>query len=325
MDKTLKAALESIIVGVVTIALAFLLFFIPVLNILVLLFPVPFVVVGARRGILGGIVSLGISCLVLALLVDPFLGITAFTLNIFIVLSLIVVYKKNLEMNEAIILSAGGVLLSALLFLQAFTWIRGESFFDFLLNNIKVLLQSNSTNIQGFLKQYQALGMLEEGYSVDRFIQRIIAQMKDLLPLFPSMLLINSLIMGSLSFLISRFVLKKLKVSTPYVPLFRNWSLPRGTGRGFLGIMLIAVIGTWMNVSNFDVVLYTVSSVFTFVFTVQGLSVVNFFLAQKGLPGVVVVLIMVVAFIFLPVALMLLGIFDQIFSVRKVYSGRSRD
>ncbi len=325
MDKTLKAALESIIVGVVTIALAFLLFFIPVLNILVLLFPVPFVVVGARRGILGGIVSLGISCLVLALLVDPFLGITAFTLNIFIVLSLIVVYKKNLEMNEAIILSAGGVLLSALLFLQAFTWIRGESFFDFLLNNIKVLLQSNSTNIQGFLKQYQALGMLEEGYSVDRFIQRIIAQMKDLLPLFPSMLLINSLIMGSLSFLISRFVLKKLKVSTPYVPLFRNWSLPRGTGRGFLGIMLIAVIGTWMNVSNFDVVLYTVSSVFTFVFTVQGLSVVNFFLAQKGLPGVVVLLIMVVAFIFLPVALMLLGIFDQIFSVRKVYSGRSRD
>ena len=325
MDKTLKAALESIIVGVVTIALAFLLFFIPVLNILVLLFPVPFVVVGARRGILGGIVSLGISCLVLALLVDPFLGITAFTLNILIVLSLIVVYKKNLEMNEAIILSAGGVLLSALLFLQAFTWIRGESFFDFLLNNIKVLLQSNSTNIQGFLKQYQALGMLEEGYSVDRFIQRIIAQMKDLLPLFPSMLLINSLIMGSLSFLISRFVLKKLKVSTPYVPLFRNWSLPRGTGRGFLGIMLIAVIGTWMNVSNFGVVLYTVSSVFTFVFTVQGLSVVNFFLAQKGLPGVVVVLIMVVAFIFLPVALMLLGIFDQIFSVRKVYSGRSRD
>ena len=325
MDKTLKAALESIIVGVVTIALAFLLFFIPVLNILVLLFPVPFVVVGARRGILGGIVSLGISCLVLALLVDPFLGITAFTLNIFIVLSLIVVYKKNLEMNEAIILSAGGVLLSALLFLQAFTWIRGESFFDFLLNNIKVLLQSNSTNIQGFLKQYQALGMLEEGYSVDRFIQRIIAQMKDLLPLFPSMLLINSLIMGSLSFLISRFVLKKLKVSTPYVPLFRNWSLPRGTGRGFLGIMLIAVIGTWMNVSNFDVVLYTVSSVFTFVFTVQGLSVVNFFLAQKGLPGVVVLLIMVVAFIFLPVALMLLGIFDRIFSVRKVYSGRSRD
>ena len=80
-----------------------------------------------------------------------------------------------------------------------------------------------------------------------------------------------------------------------------------------------------MNVSNFDVVLYTVSSVFTFVFTVQGLSVVNFFLAQKGLPGVVVLLIMVVAFIFLPVALMLLGIFDQIFSVRKVYSGRSRD
>ena len=41
MDNTLKSALESIIVGVATIALAMLLFFIPILNILVLLFPVP--------------------------------------------------------------------------------------------------------------------------------------------------------------------------------------------------------------------------------------------------------------------------------------------
>ena len=44
--------------------------------------------VGARRGMLGGIVSLAISCLVLGLLVDPFLGIIAFALNIFIVLKL---------------------------------------------------------------------------------------------------------------------------------------------------------------------------------------------------------------------------------------------
>jgi len=325
MDNTLKAALESIIVGVATIALAMLLFFIPILNILVLLFPVPFIVVGARRGMLGGIVSLAISCLVLGLLVDPFLGIIAFALNIFIVLSLTIVYKKKLEMNEAIILSAGGVLLSVLLFLQAFTWIRGESFFDFLLNNIKIVLQSNSAILQEFIKQYQALGMLEEAYSAERFIRRIIGQMKDLLPLFPSMLLINSLILGTLSFLVSRFALKKLKVSTPYVPPFRNWSLPRGTGRGFFGIMLIATIGTWMNVSNFDIVLYTVSSMFTFVFTIQGLSVANFFLAEKGIPGVVVVLILIAAFIFLSVALTFLGIFDQIFGVRRVYSSRRRD
>lgn len=325
MDKTLKAALESVIVGVATIALAMLLFFIPILNILVLLFPIPFIIVGVRRGMVGGIVSLAIACFVLGLLIDPFLGIIAFALNIFIVLSLIVVYKKKLEMNEGIVLSAAGVLLSALLFLHVFTWIRGETFFDFLLNNIKVVLESNSVVIQEFIKQYQALGMLEEGYSVERFIQRVIGQLRDLLPLFPSMLLINSLIMGGLSFLVSRFVLKKLKVPTPYVPPFRYWSLPRGTGRGFLGIMLIATIGTWMNVSNFDIVLYTVSSVFTFVFTVQGLSVANFFLTEKGMPGVVVVLILVLAFIFLSVALMFLGIFDQIFGVRKVYNSRRRD
>ncbi|MFY9176996.1 MAG: DUF2232 domain-containing protein [Caldicoprobacterales bacterium] len=322
MDKSLKAALEGIIVGVGTIALVMLLFFIPVLNILVLLFPVPFAVVGARRGIVAGIIGLAVSCLVLGLLVDPYFSVIVFALNIFIVLSLTVVYTKKLGMNEAIILSAGGVLLSTLLFLQAFTWIRGESFFDYLLNNLKIMLETNSTGIQDLINRYQAMGILEEGYTFDRFIQRFVGQLKETIPLFPSMLLINSLLVGGISFLVSRFVLKKLRVPTPHVPPFKHWALPRGTGRGFLGIMLIATIGTWLNISNFDVVLYTVSSVFTFVFTVQGLSVASFFLAEKRIPGIVIVLILVVAFVFLSIALTFLGIFEQIFGIRRVYSSR---
>ena len=128
--------------------------------------------------------------------------------------------------------------------------------------------------------------------------------------------------MGSLSFLIS-VCLKKLKLSTPYVPLLEIGPFPE-QGEDFRHYAYYS-IGTWMNVSNFDIVLYTVSSMFTFVFTIQGLSVANFFLAEKGIPGVVVVLILIAAFIFLSVALTFLGIFDQIFGVRRVYSSRRRE
>ncbi len=325
MKEPLRATIEGIIVGVLSALLAIILFFIPMLNILVLLFPVPLVVVGVRHGTSAGLISLTVSAMLLGLFIYPHLGIIIFLMNVFIFLSLIVIYNKSLDMNESMVLSAGGTLLSILVTLQAFTWMTGKGFFDFLWDSIKTYFDANSANLQGVIQMYQALGIVDNIQSVDRFAEVLVGQLKDMVPLFPSMLLITSLLVGGANFLVSRFLLKKLRASVPYVPPFKKWSLPRGTGRGFLGLMLVAILGSWVKIPNFDVVLYTISSVFTFVFTVQGLSVVTFFLSQKRVPGIVGALILVAAFIFLSVALTFLGIFEQIFGVRRAYAGREGD
>ena len=73
----------------------------------------------------GGIFNL------IGLLGEPLLGIIMFFLNAFVVLGLMIAYRKDLEMNEAMILSAGGVLVSILVSLQVFKWMVGKSFLIF--------------------------------------------------------------------------------------------------------------------------------------------------------------------------------------------------
>lgn len=325
MKKPVKAVLESIIVGIINAFLGMVLFFIPVLNISILLFPVPIIVVGVRQGTLAAIISLAVSSVIMGLFTHPFFGIIIFCLNIFIVLALIAAYKEGYQMNESVVLSSGGALLSMLVSLQAFTWMAGESFFDFLWDNLKAFFSSNSINIEGLMELYRTLGKIDKVYPVDRFAEIFIGQMKDLAPLFPSLLLVTSLLLGGLNFLVSRLALKRMGSPIPNVPPFKSWSLPRGTGRGFLWLMIIATIGTWIKIPNFEVVLYTISSVFTFVFTVQGLSVVSFLLAEKRVPGVVGVLILIAAFVFLSVVLTFMGIFEQMFGFRRALGSRKGD
>ncbi|HZJ82712.1 MAG TPA: DUF2232 domain-containing protein [Clostridia bacterium] len=320
MESYIKVGLESILIGIITSLLTMVLFFIPALNILVLLAPVPIIVTGVRRGIWAGMGSLVTASIIISLLIHPFLGIIVFILNLFIFLGLWVVYHKKLQMNEAVVLSAGGTLLSIFVSLQAFTWMMGESFFDFLWNNLKAFFNTNPTNINKMVEIYQKLGMLDKAYSADRLADILMGQMRELVPLLPSMLIITSLIIGGLNFLISRIVLKKLNISVPHVPSFKNWALPRGTGRGLMGLIALSIIGVWVKLPNFEIVLYTVSSIFTFIFTIQGMSVVAFFLKEKKVPGIISFIILIAAFILLSVALTFMGIFEQIFGVRRAYN-----
>lgn len=108
MEKPVKAILNGIIVGAIIAFLAMVLYAIPLFNILILILPVPITVVGMRQGIHAGFISLAVSSILIGLLVEPFLGIIMFCLNAFVVLGLIITYRKDLEMNEAMILSAGG-------------------------------------------------------------------------------------------------------------------------------------------------------------------------------------------------------------------------
>lgn len=318
----MKAVIEGIIVGIINTFLVMVLFIIPVLNILVFLFPVPITVVGIRRGTSVAIMSLVISSILMGLFIHPFFAIIMFSLNLLIVLALIYAYKKDYEMSEAIVLSSGATLLSILISLQAFTWMAGESFFDFLWSNLKSFISSNSINLSRLMEIYQTMGMIDKAYSIDQFAEILIGQMKDLALLFPSFLLISSLLLGGSNFFVSRFVLKRLGFTIRKIPPFRRWSLPKGTGRGFLGLMIVAAIGNWLKLPNFEVVLFTVSSVFTFLFTVQGLSVGNFFLREKRVPGIIGVFILLAAFIFFSVALTFLGILEQILGIRRSYVSR---
>ncbi|NLJ40016.1 MAG: DUF2232 domain-containing protein [Clostridiales bacterium] len=322
MSKPIRAIIEGITAGLASIFFAVILWFIPQLMILAILFPLPFIIAGARNGAFAGIIGLAIPSALAGFLISPMLGIILFVLNIFILLSLMVVYKKSLVMNEAIILAAGGTLLALLAALQIFNWMQGESFFEYFFEQMRVLLNANSASLDAFIQMYKAIGLIDKAVTGEGFVEVLIEQMRDLMPLVPSALMTASLLSGGINYLVSRALLKKIGTMVPVVSPFRMWALPKGTGRGFLGLMLAAFLGNLAKIPNFDVVLYTVSSIFTFVFTVQGLSAGAFFLDVKKVHVVLKILILGMILVLLPAGLMFVGIFEQGLGLRKAYTQR---
>ena len=87
--------------------------------------------------------------------------------------------------------------------------------------------------------------------------------------------------------------------------------------------MIIAVIGMFMGINNFDIVLYTITALFSFIFLYRVWLLLHF-LKASNLPQIVQVLILIVAFIFMSAALSFIGLFEQIFGFRNAYSNRTR-
>lgn len=324
MKYTLKAILESIIIGVLSTLIAGVLFLVPVLNTLVLLFPVPLIVLGVRRGVWAGILGLIISSAIISIIIHPYLGFLVFIFNIIPLLGITWAFNKMMKANECVIVSSASILASTLINFKAFELIIGKSFFDFISENIQEFFTVNAESSLALAQLYESLGILDRVYSPEEFALLMAGQLKMLTPIVPSILLIFSIVAGVALFLLSRLILKRFSIAVPYVPPFRNWALPRGTGRGFLLIMIIAVIGMFMGINNFDIVLYTITALFSFIFFIQGLATAAFFLKASNLPQIVQVLILIVAFIFMSAALSFIGLFEQIFGFRNAYSNRTR-
>ncbi|MFO7295085.1 MAG: DUF2232 domain-containing protein [Clostridia bacterium] len=321
MNLRFKAVLESALIATVSAVLLVILPFIPVLNVVVTIWPVPFIVLGARREPWAGILGLVIAGLLLGMVFHPFLGFAVIILNFSLVVALSWAIKKRFDLFEYIVMAAGAVLLSTLILLKAFSWFMGQTVFEYIASGIRQFLSSNVVDFGRMMELYAQLNLIEKPISPGEFAEVVIGQLEQFVPFVPSALLIFSLIYGTINMLVSRITLKKLGYMLNELPQFSDWMLPKGAGWGFMGILLIAYVGTLLDLKNFDVVFYTVLSLCSFVFSVQGLAVVTFFMKLKmsKVPTILRAIIAGALFVFAPMLLISLGILEQVFKLRWAY------
>lgn len=321
MNLKLKAVLESALIATISTVLLVILFFIPVLNVVIFIWPVPFIVLGARREPWAGILGLVIAGLLLGMVFHPFLGFAVVILNFPLVLVLSWTIRKRFDLFEYIVMSAGAVLLSALVFLKAFSWFTGQTAFEYIANSIRQFFASNIVDFSRIIDLYAQLKVIEKPISPGEFAEVVIGQLEQFVPFVPSMLIIFSLIYGTINMLVSRMALKKLGYVLNGLPEFSDWMLPRGAGLGFMAMLLIAYVGNLLDLKNFEVVFYTVLSLCSFVFSIQGLAVATFFMKLKmnRVPNFLRAVILAVLFMIAPTLLMSLGILEQVFKLRSVY------
>lgn len=130
--------------------------------------------------------------------------------------------------------------------------------------------------------------------------------------------IVYSLTAGYLVYIIPRAAAQKLGSDIPKMTRLKEYELPRKLWLAALAFAAAALIGDNLGIRGFDVLMFTVVKVFTFVFMVQGFCVLLYFFDERKMSkGLRVVLIISTLLFLRSIALPLVGLFENIFRLRQ--------
>ncbi|NMA96392.1 MAG: DUF2232 domain-containing protein [Clostridiales bacterium] len=189
----------------------------------------------------------------------------------------------------------------------------GEDIFTYTWEGIRKVFAADNEFITNLLEIYKKIGIIDNKVTSIQLGELVIDNLK---LLTPSIIAIFSIICGGGNYILAHRTLKRYNIDLKVVPKFELWKLPRGTTRGFFIIMILAYIGTLAGLENFGIVSATISILFTFIFLIQGLAVIKFFLHRSKMPVFFQYAIMIIAILLLRTPLSFIGILDQVLHFR---------
>jgi uncharacterized protein YybS (DUF2232 family) len=175
------------------------------------------------------------------------------------------------------------------------------------------------------LDEYRKAGVLEiaqaQGLNEVEAKQALEQGFKIVSRLFPSMLFISGIFNVVLSFLLTRYVLKRgMGVVIPLGP-FRNWSIPWYAIWGAIIGIASYLLGDYWNIPGLSIAGVNISVVYFIICVVLGVSVVTFFFTSRKVPLLFKLIFVFTTFFNLPVTsifLALIGLFDMVMNLRKL-------
>lgn len=313
--------LETILVAILCTMAIVGLIQLPAFNFLIFLASIPMVVLAKRRGQLFAALSLAITGVILGF-IDIYLSISIIITYASMIIAVPYVIDKRLELSESIAVCAGAAFVAMVISLKVLSIMMGQDIFTYTWDAMRKIFATDNEFVANLLEVYKTIGILDNAITSIQFGELLIDRLKILTP---SILIISAIIFGGSNFLLSRSMLKRYNIYIQDIPEFSRWKLPRGTTRGFLIMMILSALGNWAGFKNFDVVGATVSILFTFIFSVQGLALMTFLLRRTKVPKPLQYIILILSFLLLKTPLTFIGVFDQIFNMRNIGNGPKKD
>ena len=125
----------------------------------------------------------------------PIAAVLILILPIVLIAVLIKRVGKRLEFFEYMVLSAGSVLLSILLCLRLYYWLKGQSVFDVIWNSIRQAFLHGPVNAGQMLAVYHEWGLFQNFTSAEQLADFMIGQARQrYLPLFCFLLIYGGIL-----------------------------------------------------------------------------------------------------------------------------------
>ncbi|KGG79572.1 hypothetical protein Y919_11225 [Caloranaerobacter azorensis H53214] len=309
LNNKTNAIAEAGIITALTIILA--LIGINIFSIVMLLYPVPFIILGFRRNIRYSILSIIVSSFMLGILIDLFTGISLMLL--FGPLSVVFAHliSKKEKSYKILITTTVVFFVSVLIVILLSGYILGINFVEHM-----ELSLNEAFKIQ--LNMVKNMGLTN--YEMSKIKSMMHSAIDYMIATLPAALVVFSGLVAYINYLISGVLLRRIGNLNIDVPKFKYFRMP---GNAILGILVIFIF-TWIikyfKIFYYQTIFLNVTFVILFILFIQGLAVLVFYLDKIKINKVIKGIILVLSIIYAPMWMFVsfIGFVDSFVNFRKV-------
>lgn len=310
-----KALVESGLMTALTVVLMLAAYYLPLLGYAAsFVWPLPIAMVYVRHGKKYSLMALAASGLVAGLIID-FIPAASMLLS-FGIASVVLGYciAHKMPAHYTIVLMGVSIFTGVLILLKVSSAFLNQDL-------IAITIDTFNQSIEAVKEMYASMNIPEE--AVNQALGAI--DTSRLVMIMPIILAGSSLIMAFICYLIAGKLFKRFKIQVEPVRTFSEWYLPRGLVFTVTIIVLLAYMASLAKWNRADSYFTNSYLVFIYMFMINGLCSLDYFLKSKGLPKVPRIIICVLlVFSGLATVLIFIGLIENALNLRKLDKSRIR-
>jgi uncharacterized protein YybS (DUF2232 family) len=282
------------------------------LPIFALVYPLPIVVLVVRRGLRTGVWATVVTIAATSMFVGPLQGFLVLTKVGIIGITLALCIRRQLSPVKTLAITAVAVAVS-MAFVVGFNMFIG----GFGIDETFELMQKGMSSALEF---YRSMGLAESEISrMETYLSQLTETMKIVLPASLFMAVVT---VAGFNYLMARLILGKLGHKMVELKPFSRWRLSWHYGWGYVGGLMLVIIGQVTAVPIVFKIGTNIVSVFGIVFLVQGMAIAWYFFDKYSVHSIVRWLIIIFAILNTTLLQVLswVGVLDAWLDFRKLSS-----
>lgn len=299
-----KALIEAALMATISSFFVISFIYIPFLALLLIFLPVPFLVLATRHGNRYVVFSFLITSVIVG-------ALTGIIYPIFIVLlfgpmTLIMGYFLKRKANPYQVIGLGTLVsvFSIFIVLQLVDWVAGI----YIMDELILMLQSVIDHQIGALENMDIQAISREEL------------LSYLVIIIPGAFVVQSLLICFLNYYMTAAVLKRLRVDQQQLPEFSNFRWPGNIVLGSFIIFILTFATQFIEGIYAQTLLTNITLIFSFVFFLQGIAFISFFIKKTKINKVIRVVIIGIIVVLSPLLTIvaIMGLVDALFDMRNL-------
>lgn len=310
-QKKTRALIEASLMAAITCIFAVIGTYIPVLTFILYFIPVPFIILGKRHGMNFVILSIIASAIIIGSLTEPIYSVFVVLLPGIVAIVMGYMMKKEYSPGAVLAGGAAAALVSTGLSISLASAISGINAFG---QMSEIFTQVTEMQID----LMQRMGM--EAEKMEQMKKNLENTARMAVMVIPAAVMLSAVFLSYVNYVLTVYILNRIGYKAEHLPPLQNIRLPKSILAGSFLIILLTLLTRYLNIIHYETLVVNVFVVLQFIFFVQGIAVILYFMKAYGLTKPMRILI----FLFLLFNQMgafmvaIIGLTDSLVNLRKI-------